>query len=130
MEEEIMFKLHQAHEQSKDIEGKMQIVEQQISELQKFGQTLSDLGENPNKEILAPLGKGVFIKSDIKDDKLFVDVGSGVLLKKSVDEAKNIIEEQKNRLNGMKTHLIMENDSLAESMRGLIEEAEKSKKVK
>ena len=128
IDNELILRLQEAHQQSKDIDEKYQIIEQQISELQKFELTLEELEKNESKEILASLGKEVFIKSDIKDDKLFVDVGSGILLKKSIAEAKKIIEEQSKRINKIKIQLIAEKENLSEKVKSLIEEAEKGEK--
>jgi prefoldin alpha subunit len=123
-QQELLFKLQESHQRSKEIEEKMQVVDQQLVELEKFGMCLSDLKENKNKEILSSLGKGVFIKTDIKEDKLFVDVGSGVFVRKDFEETKNVISDQARRLHEMRLQFIAENDSINESLQRLIEEAE------
>ena len=128
MDNELLESFYQAQEQSRDIEEKLQIVEQQISELQNFKISLDELEKNKNREILASLGKGVYIKSDIKDEKLFVDVGSGVLIRKSLDKTKDIIEEQTKRINEMKMQLTAEKETISENMKNIIEEIEKRNK--
>ena len=124
MDDELIIKLQETHRQSQEIEEKFKVVEQQLDELQKFASSLEDLGKNSNKEILASLGKGVYIKSDIKDEKLFVDVGSGILVRKSIEESRQVVEEQSKKLNEMKIQLVAENETIAENMRGLIEKVE------
>lgn len=124
MDDELIIKLQETHRQSQEIEEKFKVVEQQLDELQKFASSLEDLDKNSNKEILASLGKGVYIKSDIKDEKLFVDVGSGVLVRKSIEESRQVVEEQSKKLNEMKIQLVAENETIAENMRGLIEKVE------
>ena len=124
MDDELIIKLQETHRQSQEIEEKFKVVEQQLDELQKFASSLEDLDKNSNKEILASLGKGVYIKSDIKDEKLFVDVGSGILVRKSIEESRQVVEEQSKKLNEMKIQLVAENETIAEKMRGLIEKVE------
>ena len=124
MDDELIIKLQETHRQSQEIEEKFKVVEQQLDELQKFASSLEDLGKNSNKEILASLGKGVYIKSDIKDEKLFVDVGSGILVRKSIEESRQVVEEQSKKLNEMKIQLVAENETIAGKMGGLIEKVE------
>ena len=124
MDDELIIKLQETHRQSQEIEEKFKVVEQQLDELQKFASSLEDLDKNSNKEILASLGKGVYIKSDIKDEKLFVDVGSGILVRKSIEESRQVVEEQSKKLNEMKIQLVAGNETIAEKMRGLIEKVE------
>ena len=69
-----MFKLQATHQQSQEIEEKFKIVEQQLSELELFSVNLDDLKKNKSKEMLAPLGKGVYLKAEAKEDKFFVEV--------------------------------------------------------
>ena len=118
-----MFKLQEVHQQSQEVEEKLKIVEQQLSELEQFSVNLKDLEKNKSKEILASLGKGVYLKSEIKEDKLFVEAGAGILVKKTPAETNEIIEDQIARLNEMKTQLVAENDSIQEKMGNLIEKA-------
>ena len=124
MNDELIIKLQETHQQSQEIEEKFKVVEQQLDELQKFASSLEDLDKNSNKEILASLGKGVYIKSDIKDEKLFVDVGSGVLVRKSIEESRQVVEEQSKKLNEIRIQLVVENETIAEKMQGLIEKVE------
>ena len=96
--EKLIALLGSKYEYGKELEEKINIIDRQISELQSFQIHIGEIDKNKEKEILAPLGKGVFIKSEIKDKKLFVDIGAGVLVRKSPKEAREVIEDQLRKL--------------------------------
>jgi len=121
MNQELMFELEELNKHSKDNEERLRIVEQQILELRSFEKNLGELETNKNKEILASLGKGIFVKADLKEEKLFLEVGSGILVKKSLGDSKKIAEHQTKKLLEMKTQLLSENESLNEKMRVALE---------
>jgi|TARA_B100000315_G_scaffold101489_1_gene93253 prefoldin alpha subunit len=121
MNQELMFELEGLNKQSQENEERLKIVEQQIAELQGFEKNLGELETNKNKEVLASLGKGVFIKADLREEDLFVEVGSGILVKKSLGDSKKIAEQQNRKLLEMKTQLLSENESISEKMRKALE---------
>ncbi len=126
--EELVARLYDFYQHSREAEEQLKIIEQQISELQRFEFSLEDLEKSKTKEILASIGKGVFIKSDIKEEKLFVDVGSGILIRKGMEEAKDIIREQNKRIGEMKIQLMMEKESVDREIANLVWKIERVKK--
>ena len=79
--------------------------------------------------MLASLGKGVFIKSDIKDKKLFVDVGSGTLVRKTQKEAVNTVDEQINKLTAMKNELSMKLGVMNDDLQKLMQNVQAEQKL-
>ena len=87
-----------------------QVMEQQMNllqnQLEKFKEQkentvgiISSLEElkscNKGDEFLAPIAGGIFIKAKIEDaQELIVNVGSGVVTTKNVDDAKRLLNEQ------------------------------------
>lgn len=80
--------------EAKEIQEKIGFVEQQILELESFSENLNHIDLTKEKEMLSSLGKGVFIKTEIMDKKLFVNVGNEILVRKTPSEAQGIIENQ------------------------------------
>ncbi|MCX6711989.1 MAG: prefoldin subunit alpha [Candidatus Woesearchaeota archaeon] len=80
----------------RQIQQQLSILDQQLFELQRLNENLDEISKvNINSEILTPLGAGVFIKTQLKDNKdIFMNVGSNIITKKTVEESKNIINEQ------------------------------------
>lgn len=127
MNQEISFKLEELNRQSQEISERLKIVGQQLSELQNFERNLEELENSKETEVLASLGKGVFIKTDMKKEDLFVEVGSGILVKKSLEESKKIAKQQSKKLNEMKMQLSVQNASISEKMKSLLHEIANSK---
>ena len=99
MDKELIFKASLLQQQSDQIEQKLNLISQQLHELQHFNAELEELSKNRSKEILSSLGKGIFLKTNVSEEKLFVDVGSGVLVRKNFEETKKLIEDQTLKLN-------------------------------
>ena len=55
--------------------------------------------------MLAPIGRGIFVKSRLIDEKLIVDVGGKKFVEKSIDETKEVISGQLKRLEEIKENL-------------------------
>lgn len=99
----------------------LRLVEQQISELSLFGEELDVIKENKNAEILAPIGKSVYAPVKVNSDKkLLVEVGSGFLVNKDINETRGVIVEQKQRLESFKIQISAELDNLTKELQGLI----------
>ena len=94
MDQELLYRLGMMERQAKEVQEKLEIVEKQLTELQEFNVNLSSMQNSDEKEMFASLGKGVFMKTDIKDKDLFVDVGAGVIIKKTPEQTKTTIDQQ------------------------------------
>ena len=87
------------------------------------------LCKNDEKEILASLGRGVYIKGKIEDNKkLFVEVGAGVVLKKTPFETRNIIEEQIRRFEEARMQLLGQLHLYKEEFGKMVKEINRVKK--
>lgn len=80
----------------KQIQQQLSILDQQLFELQRLNENLEEISKvNLNSDILTPLGAGVFIKTQLKENQeVFMNVGSNVITKKTIAETKKIIEEE------------------------------------
>jgi len=66
-------------------------LEKHITELNKIDDNIETITKvELNQETLIPIGNGLFIRGTIKDTSKFImNVGSGVCVEKTVDEALN-----------------------------------------
>jgi prefoldin alpha subunit len=127
MNEEILQKAMMLQQQSKEAEQQLGFVNEQIGELNKFENSLDVLDKNKDKEILAPLGKGVFVRSEIKDENLFVEVGAGIVVRKTASETKKVIEEQLKRFMEARIQIVGQLESFRGELGRMIDEIEKMK---
>lgn len=96
-----------AEEQAHQLEENLQLVDAQITELEEFNGNLKTLRESKEKEMLSQLGKRVYIKTKIEDkEKLFVEVGTGVVVKKTPEETMKIVSNQISRLQEAKAQIL------------------------
>ena len=87
----------------KFLEQKINQVNEQILELEKQSLTFNLLSENlediqktkTGEKIFVPLGSGLFIESQLKDNKeVLINIGSDIFIKKDISEARVFIKEQ------------------------------------
>ena len=125
-QQELMFKLSMFEQQMQQLQQQLQAVEQGIVEMNNLNLGLEELVGSKDKEILAPIGRGIFVKTKLLSEELTVDVGGKNFVKKSIPEAKKIINEQIKKLEDVENELNnnLENSN-AEFMK-MVQEAQAS----
>jgi prefoldin alpha subunit len=99
----------------------LRLVEQQISELSLFSEELDIINQNKNSDILAPIGKSVYAPVRVNTEKkMLVEVGAGYLINKDIKETKEVIMEQKQRLESFKIQISSEIENLTKELQSLI----------
>ncbi len=104
------------------IQEQLQAIDRAMMEMGQINLGLDEIsGEKANgKEILAPIGRGIFVEAKLASEELMVDVGGANFIKKTIPETKEIIEEQIGKLGEMKNQLEGElekiNEEITESM--------------
>lgn len=129
MDQELLMKASLLERNSQELETHLQFINNQITELELFNVNLGTLQDSSEKEILSSIGKGVYAKANLVDKDLFVEIGAGVIIKKTPQEIKSIIEGQVKTLEETKLRLMAQleayNESLQELMRDLEAAAKK-----
>jgi prefoldin alpha subunit len=78
-----------------EIENQLNQVEQKKQELAMVSESISSLGGKTNVEIMVPIGMGVLGKAKLLDSNEFlINIGSNIVVKKSAEETKQLIESQ------------------------------------
>lgn len=99
----------------------------QINELMHFHMALGTLDSSSGKEILASLGKGVYAPSVLASNELFVEVGSGIVLKKMPAEVQEILEKQISNIRNSRILFEQELDKKIEELHRAMQELERQK---
>ena len=110
-QQEIIFKLSMFEQQIQQLQQQIQAVEQSIVELQNLSEGFNELKNSKDREIMAMIGRGIFIKSKIISEDLLVDVGGQNFVKKSIPETQELINEQVGKLKDARESL---NNSIEE----------------
>lgn len=116
--QELMFKLSMFEQQIQHLQQQLQAVEESIVDMGLLNVGLDEISKSVGKDILAPLGRGIFVEAKLLSDKLTVDVGNRNFVKKTVPDTKEIIEAQIKKLNEIKVEL---NEKIEEISKELTE---------
>ncbi|MCK9597221.1 prefoldin subunit alpha [Candidatus Pacearchaeota archaeon] len=103
--EEILYKLAVFEKQIQQIQQQLQLIEQGLNDLNSLDNEIDNLRGKKDKEILAPVSSGIFVKAKLLSEDLIVDVGGKNFVKKSIDETKETIREQIKKLEEVKIQL-------------------------
>lgn len=130
MDQELLLRASFLEQQSKELHENLELLDSQIQELSDFSLSLDFLINSDKKEVLSNLGKGVYLSTNISDKKLFVQVGSGIVVRKTPEDTKKIIESQLLRLQEARFQLISQIEIYNSSLRETISNIEKSMEKK
>ncbi len=126
--EQLMLRATLIERHISELRDKLEFVSSQLSELEEFNAGFSSLKDTKDKEMLASLGKGIYIKAKPTDDKLLVNVGAGVIVKKSQEETKGIIEFQIKSFKEARLKLMSELELYESMMAQIVSSLENSPK--
>ena len=104
-QQELIMKLGMFEQQMRQIQEQLQLVEQNTIELSSLSLGLDELKGKKDEEILAQVGRGIFVKAKLLSEDLIVDVGSKNFVNKNISDTKKLIENQLGRLNEIKESL-------------------------
>lgn len=113
----------------KELEQALTLVEKNIAELQQSKQTLEEIKKlKKNNEMLSLVGFGIFARTSILDnEKVLINVGSNVVCKKSIDEARKLIEKKLEQALSIYSQLFSEIERINEAIQKIESELSKSK---
>jgi prefoldin alpha subunit len=127
-QEELNKKFMQFEQQIRQIQEQLGAVEQAIMDMSQIKMGLDEIKGKKGEEIMAPIGRGVYIKAKLLSEELTVDVGGKNFVGKSVDETKKLIEEQIEKLKNIKGELEMELEKINQEITAVMMEHEQSQK--
>lgn len=75
-------------------------MEENLKEIYMIEDSLAEIEKlEGDEEFLAPISNGIFIEGKLKTDKtLKVNVGDGVVVRKTIPETMNLLEKQKDEI--------------------------------
>lgn len=123
-QQELFFRFSMFEQQIKELQQQIESVERGIVDLTSLNFGLDELVGAKDKEIFAPLGKGIFVKAKLVSEELNVDIGKGNFIKKSIPETKAMIEEQIKKLEGIKKELENSAEEIGKEINSLMENQE------
>ena len=98
MEQQHMMQIQMLQQEAQELNQQLQLIEQNISEMQELKLSLDEIEKTDKNEILSNIGKRIYLPVEIKDKNLFVEVGKGNFIKKSIPETKQVVDNQIKKL--------------------------------
>ena len=91
----------------KQVQQQIAIIENQAAELEGFVSDLDEFKSLQEAEILVPIINGVFAKARLPHaNQLFVNVGSQIVVPKSIESTKDLLSEQRSSLMEFRERLV------------------------
>ena len=123
-QQELMFKLQIFEQQIRQLQEQIEAVENGLVQMSSLDLGLDELVGSKDKEILAPMGRGIFVKAKVLSEDLTVDVGGKNFVKKTIPETKKIIQKQIKKLEEVKKELDDNLEKLGEELTKVYSEAQ------
>ena len=112
-----LMELSMLDNKTRELEQQIMMIDQQLQELKLLQNDLDGFSKEGKKEVLMPLSRNMFVKGNLSDsDNVFVSVGSGIVVKKSLKEAKELCENDEKKVSQMKEKLLNEITALVNRM--------------
>ena len=128
--QEQMMQLQILGQEAQELEKQLQTIDQHISDLTNLSNGLSELEKSEEKEIYANIGKGIFIPAEIKGKELIVEVGNKNLVKKTIPETKEIIQNEMEKLINAKSEIMNRVEMLQAEMQKVMGSAQPTGEIK
>jgi len=94
MDQQLLMEASQLEKYTSELEQHEEYIAQQITELTQFAEQLHEISKSSEKKLLSSIGKRVYLQTEVTDKKLFVEVGAGVIVRKTPEELHEVIVEQ------------------------------------
>jgi len=114
--EEKYYELQTLDKQIKQLQAHFQNLENQIIEFHLVKQGLNELNDTKlENELLVPISPGMFIKTALRNNtEVIVNVGANVAVKKTVNQAKDMMNLQTAEVKKVQTNILMDLQKLSE----------------
>jgi prefoldin alpha subunit len=128
MKQEQIMQMQLIQQEAEQYNQQIQLIDQHIKEMQEIGETLEEVERKDCKKILANLGKKIYLPVEIEKKELIVEVGDKKLVKKSLKETKELVQQQLVKLVAAKGELSDKMEELQERLVVLLNSVEEEQK--
>jgi prefoldin alpha subunit len=111
-ERELAVKFQMFEQQIRLIQEQLQAVNQAIIEMESLELGLDELIGKKEKEIISPIGRGIYVKSKLISEDMLIDIGNKNFITKSIPDTKKLLKDQIQKLGNVKAELEGELDKI------------------
>lgn len=120
----LLWKAAVLERQVEELQQHLVLISREIDELHAFYDHLKRFSESWQNEMFSSLGKGIHVKAKGMDRHLFVEVGAGVVVKKTPAETQVVIDGQVKRLHEAKFHVLQQLEARTHALQEVAHEIE------
>ena len=106
MDAELIYKAQALQKEVEEMQINAQAIDRELGELSQFKKDLERIEKATRKEMLSSLGKGVFLKTEMTGSDLLVEVGAGILVKKTPAQTREVIDGQIKKMSEARMHTL------------------------
>jgi prefoldin alpha subunit len=121
----LIAKMGMYEQQIRYLQEQMEAVESAFLELTSLKSGLEEIRGGKEKEILAQIGRGIFVKAKITSEDLIVDVGGKNFVKKDISGTQKILKEQLKKIESIREELNINLEQMNEAITKEILESRK-----
>jgi len=129
-QQELVYKFSMFEQQIQQIQQQIQVIEQSMVEMNSLMNGMDELTGSKGKEILAPIGRGIFTKTKLLSEELIVDIGEKNFVKKSIPDTKKLIEKQILKLEKVRINLNQNLEKIGQELTQIMQEAQEYEEKK
>ena len=118
-EQELQLKFQIIEQQAMQLQQQFQAINEAILEISSLKEDLDELITKKDKEILAPIGRGIYAKTKLISEELLVDIGEKSFVNKTIPQTKEIIQKQILKLEESKNLIESEIEKLSLELNSL-----------
>jgi len=126
MDQAQIMQFQMMEEEANKLSQQLQLIENNLKEIDDIKNGLEEIEKKETKEILANIGKKIYIPVEIKDKNLIIEVGNKKFVKKSITETKELIKEQIGKLNSARIEITERLEQLQEEASKLMMDIQNS----
>jgi prefoldin alpha subunit len=126
MDQAQIMQFQMMEQEANRLSQQLQMIESNLVEIENIKSGLDEIEKKDTKEILANIGKKIYIPVEIKDKNLIIEVGNKKFVKKSIAETKELIGEQIEKLNSARSEITQRLEALQEEAGRLMMQIEES----
>ena len=104
-QQELMMKLGVFEQQIRQLQQQIAAIDQALTDMTLLNTGLDELVGKKDKEIFAPIGRGIFARAKLISEDLLVDIGDKKLIKKNIPQTKEMVAKQIRKIQDVKKDL-------------------------
>lgn len=125
MKEEDLYKLGLLEQQANQIQEQITLVVKKMQELDVLALSLDKIDKSKEKRLLASVGEGIYIDTDLRDKDLLINVGKNIFVHKTIGDARKLIDKQNKLLQELKGKMEVDVEKISKELNIMVENMKK-----